>query len=289
MKRIYILFFTLILNCFSYGQEFSFQMFFEDAIGNKDTLIFGYDINGTDTIDTPFGETNIISLPLDTGLDVRITNEFYNRCFLSIPGTFHTKNQIIQKNCNSGFSIINVDILTNNWPVTASWDSALFNDTCRIGSFLTSIAPGGWWDTGSPSNLDRIVLIGISQKTFNSNYNSSSSYNLSCDGYSYINSNNDTIPTFWQLFGDSTILIYSINEIKMSGYLDVFPNPTSGIINIESFDVIKIEVFDVTGKLIKSNVNKNSIDISNQPNGIYFVKCKENKKEVIYRKIVKTS
>ncbi len=61
------------------AQEFSFTLNFEDALGNTDSLIIGYDNNGTDGIDAAFGEVNIISVPYNSGIDVRISDEWWNR------------------------------------------------------------------------------------------------------------------------------------------------------------------------------------------------------------------
>jgi len=79
MKKIYSLLLILALSQIVFGQEFSFQMYFQDSAGNKDTLTIGYDVNATDSIDAIFGETNIISTPLSPGLDVRVTNEWLKR------------------------------------------------------------------------------------------------------------------------------------------------------------------------------------------------------------------
>lgn len=57
--------------------------------------------------------------------------------------------------------------------------------------------------------------------------------------------------------------------------LKIHPNPTSNILNIEidEFAIDKVEVLSMSGKLLKSTtVNINSIDISNLPNGVYFLK-----------------
>ena len=79
MKKLITLAIALLSAQIVTAQEFSFQMYFEDAAGNKDTLTIGYDPNGTDTIDAQFGEANIISTLPDSAFDLRITNEWYNR------------------------------------------------------------------------------------------------------------------------------------------------------------------------------------------------------------------
>lgn len=282
MKKLNTLLFLLIFIQYVSGQEFSFQMYFEDAIGNKDTLTIGFDVNGTDTIDTEFGEVNIISIPLDTSLDVRISNEWHNRLYQNIPGTFHTKKQIIEKkDCGIWYSLNSIDIFTNNWPVNVHWDSTLFSDTCLNGSLLTSVMPGGWWDTGG----FREVLIGSNSLTFEPNYPYYDNY------YGYINDNNDTIDVFWQTFGDSTLIKTAINEIKDSVKIKVFPNPSSRSITIEnSSKTLRIEnirIVDInTKEQLMSGTDKN-IDLSGLPTGVYFIQLKMSNEQTVIRKIIK--
>lgn len=89
------------------SQEFSIPIYFEDAKGNKDTIIYGLDEIGTKDMDTIFGEKNIIDVPINKELDVRITDELYQRHFNDSTGQFHTKKQIVS---NKGD--LNTDLLT---------------------------------------------------------------------------------------------------------------------------------------------------------------------------------
>jgi archaellum component FlaF (FlaF/FlaG flagellin family) len=53
--------------------------------------------------------------------------------------------------------------------------------------------------------------------------------------------------------------------------IEIFPNPTDGKVNFNmNFD--KLELFDAQGQLLQVINNHNSIDITNYPSGIYFVK-----------------
>ncbi|MFA5618815.1 MAG: M36 family metallopeptidase [Weeksellaceae bacterium] len=60
----------------------------------------------------------------------------------------------------------------------------------------------------------------------------------------------------------------------------IYPNPTSGIIHImtkESFDKISVSLMDIAGRIIQTNKismngNTASIDISDQPKGVYVLK-----------------
>jgi hypothetical protein len=63
---------------------------------------------------------------------------------------------------------------------------------------------------------------------------------------------------------------------------EFYPNPTSGIVTIESTQAIaNIDVFDVTGKLVYNQQNNNNqtnleIDLSALSNGIYFINTQNN-------------
>lgn len=72
----------------------------------------------------------------------------------------------------------------------------------------------------------------------------------------------------------------SLNEFNFGNSLTVSPNPTNGVFSISSLNYtgeVKIEVVDVTGKVIFSsmkNVGPNSsatIDLDNAANGVYIV------------------
>src|SRR5690554_7600324 len=79
-KILYILFILLTFQGFSQSltPEFEFQLYFEDAAGNRDTVTLGYDQLATDTINSQFGEVNLLNTPWGNGLDVRIGNLIYH-------------------------------------------------------------------------------------------------------------------------------------------------------------------------------------------------------------------
>jgi len=70
----------------------------------------------------------------------------------------------------------------------------------------------------------------------------------------------------------------------------IYPNPSNGVFNITTDFSSKanVEVYNISGQLIKSLTIKGSgsIDISKQPNGIYFVKVIQNN-GVTTQKIIK--
>lgn len=288
MKKYLILIFVIGQITICKAQQFSFQMNFVDAVGNKDSLIFGYDSSAQDTLDSAFGEINIISLPINATLDVRISDELKKRedTYNPTNGSYHTKKQIVKNYCGSWFPVIAIDISTKHWPVTAKWDNLLFKDSCKNGSVLTSVHPGGWWDVGSESNLYRRTLNNGSPVTFTKN---STSFN---NGSSYINNSNDTISVFWLTFADSTLLFLSIDKIDNTReQLKVFPNPASNLLTVSTNktfgEINAVEFYNPFGQIVLLPTQLNNIDISELPSGLYFIKATNSRGLVLSTKFLK--
>lgn len=81
----------------------------------------------------------------------------------------------------------------------------------------------------------------------------------------------------------------SISKDSIDENLIIFPNPTSNQLTIKSgdFTIYKIEIIDQTGKKIKTiNQNKNTINVDDLTNGVYFINFITNK-GTITKKFVK--
>ncbi len=83
-----------------------------------------------------------------------------------------------------------------------------------------------------------------------------------------------------------TIIHTVDNNAEQEAYIKVYPNPTTGKVNIsvkkkEGFHIIeKIELVDVKGKVVQKwgeSPTKFFVDISDHPNGVYFLNIKTNK------------
>lgn len=65
-----------------------------------------------------------------------------------------------------------------------------------------------------------------------------------------------------------------VHENNLSNTYSIYPNPSKGIVNIKNTnpnDDFEIFVTDHIGAILLNEKNKNSIDLSKYPNGIYFV------------------
>lgn len=69
--------------------------------------------------------------------------------------------------------------------------------------------------------------------------------------------------------------VTGIDEITSSAVV-VYPNPTSGILNVESDEVMTVEVFNLLGKIVLTTKQR-QIDLRNYKNGIYLLKVKDLK------------
>lgn len=127
-----------------------------------------------------------------------------------------------------------------------------------------------------------------------------------------IDSNNDIVFTgffhFDAYFGDDTLIsegssdnyiaklsnpLASISEKDISENVNIYPNPSSGIftieINTKGKEETEIEVYSVTGQLIKTqieNSDKFQIDISEMNKGMYLLKV-QNKNSITSKRIIK--
>lgn len=67
--------------------------------------------------------------------------------------------------------------------------------------------------------------------------------------------------------------------------LSIYPNPTSNVV-ISNFDFDKVELINSIGQILANNSNGRTIDISQYPSGIYFLKFTVGR-DVILKKVIK--
>ncbi len=100
--------------------------------------------------------------------------------------------------------------------------------------------------------------------------------------------NNDTKEI---LQATKTNLSTVVGMMEMSSFdmLKLYPNPTSGKFIIESEGIKSVEIFDISGKSIRSyqypGINTLNINISDLPKGAYFIHL-QNENQSIVRKVL---
>ncbi len=80
-----------------------------------------------------------------------------------------------------------------------------------------------------------------------------------------------------------------LNEVNNKLELQIYPNPTNDVVQIKSkMDVLSVEIFDTTGKLIKTSLVKNqSISIKGLEKGIYLLKLNFSDNTAVTKKLIK--
>lgn len=88
----------------------------------------------------------------------------------------------------------------------------------------------------------------------------------------------------------------NIKDIEEEASINIAPNPTSGLfyVEIKGYDTVKARLIDGTGRLIidrdhtgRSDYDEFSLDISDQPAGIYYLIVSTNSQNTVSKKIIK--
>ena len=81
----------------------------------------------------------------------------------------------------------------------------------------------------------------------------------------------------------------SIDEAAFEG-VQLYPNPTTGIINIDANKVFEVEITDANGRMIRENISPmvgtSSVDLGKVQVGVYFVTLKAEDASKVYRVVV---
>lgn len=81
----------------------------------------------------------------------------------------------------------------------------------------------------------------------------------------------------------------SLSNVSFNNFTDftIYPNPASSLLNISSYDEIKLaEIYSLEGKLVLKSTQK-KIDISNLSSGLYIIKITNSQNEIGIKKIIK--
>lgn len=301
MEKI-ILVLILMASLLAKGQDFSFRMYFEDSAGNKDSLNIGYDLTGSrDSILFQFNEINIADTPYNQEFDVRISNQADINMGYTDQSLYHSKSKTIRYYCPfDGFwsienPFVNIDIYTENWPVTVSWNQDFFLEECLSGSLFTPWHPRGWWDSGIYySDFDRILMKDQNQHEFTSNFplNWADYPNDFENGnYYMIDGMENPISTFRFAFGNNDLISLQAGLFKSLIDVTIYPNPTNGrmflIDNSFPHQVEHVIAFDNSGKRFDLLYDENGIDLHHLGSGLYLIQFVYSDGKILSKKIIK--
>lgn len=87
--------------------------------------------------------------------------------------------------------------------------------------------------------------------------------------------------TYTAYFESTNQGVFNVYENKIT----VYPNPTSGRVKVAADDVIRIDVYNVNGQLVKTAFKESVIDISTLPSGIYTLDVETTQSKYVCRVI----
>lgn len=79
--------------------------------------------------------------------------------------------------------------------------------------------------------------------------------------------------------------VTGIAKINTANKTSIYPNPATNKINVTANDISSLKVFDVIGKEVIST-KVNDVDVSNLPNGVYFIQVQTNQSTTTQKIIV---
>ncbi|MEN0005550.1 MAG: T9SS type A sorting domain-containing protein [Bacteroidota bacterium] len=307
MKQLFFYCFTFQLAFHFAGQaqtipDFQTTFYFEDAIGNRDSIIVGYDELASDCQDEDFGEITLTA-PFDSTFEVRAA--VYAPpvlCRSDLGKKVITKSGITWQNCPSMNTVI-FYTHAKYWPVTVRWDSLVFStDYCRSSSAIldhvteevagpipaNQIPPyfaclsvqsaasftlprDTLLDDWSPVSIEKEVESLGMQTIYGLRFH----YTFE-GGYS---------PCFW-------VTTPTEHPITSSPDIQLFPNPTTGqvtITGLQGHAWQQLLVLDSQGRMLEQFAAPQeglSLELRGRASGLYFLCFMDREGRKVVRKVV---
>ena len=265
--------------------QFETTLYFEDAIGNRDSVVVGYDTLATRDIDPEFGEVEILS-PFDSIFEVRaghfrwpwrekLSKKIIDR------GT-PASGPLAPEDCYSGQSVF-IYIWARHQPVKVWWDRAVFSERrCYRASALLN----HWLDElAGPISPDEIPPEYACLAAEDSiHFDMSAEYLLSNPSFSALISLEKEVQglglqTIYGLrfFPASTPFDYSpcywvasAREEAAPEFVSIFPNPTGNEAWFslpEGVEAVQWRLFGINGALLREHreTTASEVELSGLP------------------------
>lgn len=197
---------------------------------------------------------------------------------------------------------------TNPIPVPAGYYNVTFNKTTLAYSFtvtpvaiIGSATPNGWTtetpmnttDNGVNFTLSNITLTdGEAKFRSNNTWNGSPNWGATDFPSGTATVSGPNIPVVagtYDVSFNRTTGAYSFTNLSAAqfskGTLAIYPNPANSYFTINA-DVTNVEVFNITGQLVKSFTASQQYNISDLSSGLYVVKAKDANNKVSTAKLV---
>lgn len=299
---------TLLFTTLAQTQEnalFHTTIWFEDAVGNRDSIVVGYDPDATTGIDTEFGEVEI-TVPFDSIFEVRAMCHFDFE--QSMSKVIINRSQFIPAyNCHS-WARIGIFAWSKYPPVTISWDSAAFlEDRCLRGSFLSNHILDELAGPINPQLLPPICacMAAKDSQIFDMTYEGLIEQYQMTDVLNI--SHALSVEALVEGMGEQVIYGLRFKPEDVDGYtpcywitvstddpdqlapLTIFPNPSSGVIKTSGAVFETVSVWDATGRHIGDfyAAQDREINLSGLLAGMYWLLARDRDGKRYVGKVVK--
>lgn len=123
---------------------------------------------------------------------------------------------------------------------------------------------GYWTMVDRIGPIETYPLIDINEMGY---YSNQCLYWFVCAPYVYLSAyRDDTYEYVWFVCNPT-----SVAENSLEKEIEVYPNPSTGIIIIENNDIAEIQVYNSFGQLVKTFQNTNVINLATLPQGFYML------------------
>jgi hypothetical protein len=86
------------------------------------------------------------------------------------------------------------------------------------------------------------------------------------------------------VWGDEPV---NVEEVAFKAEINVYPNPSTGLFNITTTESVKLEVFDISGRTVKSQIIDGNTQVQLRNAGMYFFRFSNENGSTVNKVIVK--
>ena len=171
-----------------------------------------------------------------------------------------------------------------------TFDGRIKPDVDALGSGAAVIRPDGGIDESSGTSFSSPIMAGAMAcfiQAFPETIPSEMRQTVRESGHLYPNPTAQLgygIPDFGEAYDD----MMSVQDFMEESLVSIYPNPTSGILNIQSEKPIRqIQLISMEGKIVRKYNAVNQINIQELPKGVYVVKVQLENGKMEVHKLVK--
>ncbi len=275
---------------------FEMPIYFEDALGNRDTIIIGGDTTAIQGINPQFGEVEYPE-PFNSIFEVRATN---------IDGILFNEEAILTKkiigwtepvfgsteDCEiieSAFFVANI----SHFPLTIYWDNGVFKDSlCILHSYLSSSLESwlvGEWVFDSLPDYNTFYCMADSDSialNINNGIYPGNTFEFIYPIEGGIKNNLYVFYITFSLMGLNSPCVNTVgtsHSRPSDSLIHLYPNPCSNFITADilynHWEIESVHIIDIYGNIIHSpdwryipiDNNKIEVFLSHLPSGAYFI------------------